>query len=328
MYDLAMRTIQDTDIVIPPHVDRLADAAAADPAVCSVVLYGSRSIGRYRPWSDWDIAVIVRGSTKPSDAVMSAGWEVAPKHGITVLDEEQMLAEMGVYASLASEIALGVVMRGVNYDVEHCTMAKRLYGTNTAEARSSYIAMMAHVWSLLRADIENVTECRQSQYAVAQPTLGGNSADASERVVKLTTLTLGLPFQATHDIHKLAKDLPNEWRERLKALNGNTEALHIMNYGTRALSKDELRQLCEQTEERLRLTMDVLADLLHEPNPLTPSDASQLCATITSPFVNRKVLAMVDECMDDARDLVQQFTSIRDQWIERLARDSINTTWG
>ena len=43
-YDAAMRTVQETAIHIPPHLERLADVAAADLVVHSVVFYGSRSV--------------------------------------------------------------------------------------------------------------------------------------------------------------------------------------------------------------------------------------------------------------------------------------------
>ena len=205
MYDRPMRTLQDTAIDIPRHVAQLADQAAADPAVRSVVLYGSRSVGGARPSSDWDIAVVMEGPTKPSAAVMAAGWEVAPEHGITVLSEADLLAKKDVYASLASEVSLGVVMRGINYETRDDPMAKRLFGTNTDEARSSTVAMMNQVWKLLREDIENVFMCRQSDFAAPQPGLGGAAADAAERVVKLVTLAHGLPFQSSHDVHELPK---------------------------------------------------------------------------------------------------------------------------
>ena len=111
-----MRILQDSPIDIPFRVDRLAAVAIADPAVRSVVLYGSRSIGKEHAGSDWDIALVTDGKWQPSKDIVDAGWDLSPKHGITVLSEEDMLAKMDVYASLASEIVHGVVLRGINYE--------------------------------------------------------------------------------------------------------------------------------------------------------------------------------------------------------------------
>lgn len=239
-YNPAMRTIQDTNIDIPPHVNAWVKAAAAHPTVRSVILYGSRSIARHREDSDWDIALITDEGKCPDLVRTGEDW-MSPKHGIAVLSESDMLARKATYASFPSEVALGVVLKGRNYEVEDDLMARRLVGTNTPEARSVYIALTEHMWKFLREEITNVGKCRQSEYTTAATGFGGASADAAERAVKLVTLSLGLPFQVSHNVHELAQDLPHLWRERIQALNGDTAVLHAANYGEHLLQEHEFR---------------------------------------------------------------------------------------
>ena len=318
-----MRTVQETAIHIPPHLERLADVAVADPVVHSVVLYGSRSVGRHRADSDWDVALVTEGGTKPSRTVMGEGWGLSPKHGFTVLSENEMATKKDVYASLASEIALGVVLRGAVYDIEDGSTARRKFGTNTEEARSSYAALLVTMWKFIREDVMNVTVCKKSDYTVSPIGLGGASADAAERVVKLVTLAHGLPFQASRDVHELAEGLPDEWRNRLKALHGETKRLHEADYGMYILTEDEAQELCEDTERRLRLTMDVANDLLGMPTPLIEAGMLRLRAMLANPAAVKEVDLMVDECSTTLPDLVEHFTTVRGDWLARLARTSV-----
>ena len=318
-----MRTLQDTPIDIPPHIGELVDAAVADPAVRSVVLYGSRSVGSHHAHSDWDVALVTKAGVSPAAPVIDDGWALSDKHGYTVLDEDDFLAKMNTYASLASEVALGVVLRGDNYKHREPHMAaKRTFGATTEEARATYIGLMAHMWKFLREDIMNVHGCRRSNYTLAPPGLDGASADAAERAVKLVTLSLGYPFQASHDVHVLAEALPADWRERLEALNGDTKALHEANYGLHLLEGEEIQPACEQTARRLRLTLEVAACLCTMKSPLSASDARRLHASLTTEEATKDVATMVDVCADELPDLVDQFVSVRDSWLERLARAS------
>ena len=318
-----MRTLQDSPIDIPRHVNRLADVAVADPAVRSVVLYGSRAIGRERAGSDWDIALVTDGHRQPSKGIVDAGWNLSPKHGITVLSEDDMLAKMDVYASLASEVAQGVVLRGVNYEYGDRMMARRMFGTSTEEARDSYVAMMETMWDTLRQDILKVTRCRRSEYTVAPTGLGAGSADAAERVVKLVTLAHGLPFLRSHDVNELAGNLPEEWRDRIAALNGDTKMLHEATYGRRRIAADDMREVCEQTERRMSLTLEVANDLLAMRSPLTAADAKELRSLLADPTTARETQFMVRECSAVLPELVARFVAVRDGWLDRLLRDSI-----
>lgn len=316
-----MRTLQDHPIHMPPQLGELVDAAAADPAVRSVVLYGSRSIGKERPASDWDIALVTDGASRPAKAIMDAGWRLSPKHGLTVVSEKDMLAKKDVYASLPSEICLGVVLRGVNYELEdHVAASRRTFGNNTTEARASYVGMMESMWEFLRQDMMRINRCKRAEHAVVPTGLGSGSADAAERAVKLATLAHGLPFQASHDVHELAERLPDEWRKRLEALNGDTKLLHQATYALLDLDEAEARQVCEATERRMRLTLDVVDDLLHMPMPLTAADASRLRTLLANPDTTTEVDFMLKQCSAASPELVAQFEAVRDRWIERLAQ--------
>ena len=316
-----MRTIQDVNIDIPPHVGAWLDAAADHPAVRSIILYGSRSIGRHREHSDWDIALITDDGERPA-ALMEHQWQMSPKHGITVLSESDMLAKKDVYASLPSEVALGVVLYGRNYEHEEEVMAKkRLVGASTPEARSTYIGLTEHMWKFLREEIQNVSDCRQSSYTIAVVGLGGASANAAERAAKLVTLSLGRPFQAIHDVRELAQDLPPKWPERIEALNGDTDMLHKANYGEYRLKQDEIQDVCEQTERRLRLTLDAIACLPKMMTPLNKADYEDLLRHMTKddPYVR----TMRGLCADVVPDLVEKFVATRDECMAHFQRDSV-----
>ena len=319
-----MRTLQDTPIDIPPHIGELVDVAAADPAVRSVVLYGSRSVGSHHAHSDWDVALVTKAGARPSDPVINDGWALSEEHGYTVLDEADFQAKTDTYASLASEVALGVVLRGDDYKNKRRDVATRkTFGTTTKEARNAYVGLMAHLWKFLREEMMNVNECRRSKYASAPPGLGGASADAAERAVKLVTLCLGYPFQASHDVRVLAEALPANWREQLEALNGETKALHEANYGIHILEGEAIQPACEQTARRLRLTLDVVARLCNMESPLNASDARRLHWSLTAEGATKDVATMIDVCADELPDLVGQFISARDGWLERLSRDGV-----
>lgn len=319
-----MRMIHDTSIAIPSQVDSLVQAASAHPAVRSVILYGSRAVGSHREDSDWDIAIVTEKGEHPALSLLADAWTLSPDHGVTVLSESDMLARKGVYASLPSEVALGVVLKGRNYDVEDDFVAgKRLVGTNTREARSTYIGLTEHLWKFLREDIVNVANCERSEYTTAATGLGGASADAAERAVKLVTLSCGLPFQASHNVHELAQDLSDEWRRRIEALNGDTFKLHKANYGEVVLQDDEIRVACEQTKRRLHLTLDVVADLPKMRTPLNSDDAKDLHRRLLE--AAPEVRLMRDLCVDVVPDLVGRFTAVRDSCIERLLRDSVHS---
>ena len=352
-----MRTLQDHPIHMPPQLGELVDAAAADPAVRSVVLYGSRSIGKERPASDWDIALVTDGASRPAKGIMDAGWRLSPKHGLTVVSEKDMLAKKDVYASLPSEICLGVLLRGVNYELEDPVVtSRRTFGNNTQapqcrslaapplgpappslqgtaprsrslarvcsteEARASYVGMMESMWEFLRQDMMRVNRCKRAEHAVVPTGLGSGSADAAERAVKLATLAHGLPFQASHDVHELAERLPDEWRKRLEALNGDTQLLHQATYALLDLDEAEARQVCEATERRMRLTLDVIDDRLHMPMPLAATDASRLRMLLANPDTTAEVDFMLRQCSAASPQLVAQFEAVRDRWIERLAQ--------
>ena len=319
-YNGLMRTLHDSPIDIPPHVEAWVDAAAAHPAVRSVILYGSRSIGRHREDSDWDIALVTDEGERPDVARLDECWMLSPKHGVTVLSESDMLARKATYASLPSEVALGVVLKGQNYTVEDDLMARRLVGTNTPEARSVYIALTEHMWKFLREEITNVGKCRRSEYKTAATGFGGASADAAERAVKLATLSLGLPFQASHSVHELAQDLPDEWRERLETLNGDTDRLHAANYGERLLREHEIRTVCERTERRLHLTLDLVADLAKMRNPLDSADSRDVLRRMAE--TDPEVGLMRELCSDVAPELVGRFSIVRESCIKRFAHDS------
>ena len=317
-----MRTLHETNIDIPPEVGVWIDAAAADPTVRSVILYGSRSTHRYRVDSDWDVALVTAAGQRPCRTVLAGGWELSPKHGFTVLGEDEMLKLKDVYASLPSEVALGVVLRGSNYEVEEAEVArKRTVGADTASARSSYIGLMNELWWHLAREIEHVSECKNSGFTIADPGLGNGSADAAEWAVKLITLALRLPFQTSHSFHELANDLPDDWRERLRELNGNTSKLHAADYGEMPLQEDDIRAACEQSERRLRLTLDVLQDLLSMRSPLTAEDARFL-RTRVGASIQRRADVMIEDCSAVVPELTSKFTRVRDGWLNRLARDA------
>ena len=149
---------------------------------------------------------------------------------------------------------------------------------------------------------------------------GGASADAAEWAVKLVALSLGLPFQASHSVQELAQDLHAEWRERLEALNGDTDRLHAVNYGERMLREEEIQDVCEETERRLHLTLDLVADLAKMRTPLNNADSRDLIRRLAE--TDPEVRLMRELCSDVAPELVGKFTNVREICIMRFAHDS------
>ena len=312
--------MRDFALETPAAIDAWVRAAAADPVVKSVILFGSRSTGRHRPNSDWDIALVTANGERPSPAVMDGQYDLSEEHGVTVLGEDRLLAEKDTYATLASEVALGVVLEGEVYELARNDMAKRRVGTTTKAAKAAFAGLMEQTWVCLRQEIMDVANCRASDYARAPARLGGNSADAAERVVKMVTLSLGKPFLAVHDIHELADDLPGEWRGRVKALNGNIHRLHMANYGEDRLGEDQIQETCETIAKRLRLTMDVLTVLCEMENPLDAPEASRLLGLLTDPGAQDDVATMTRRASDPAPELARKFESVRNKWLAKLHR--------
>ena len=322
-YDGRVRTASDIHIETPAAMDAWVADAVADPVVRSVILFGSRSIGTHRPDSDWDLALVTSDGEGPGDELLRRGFEFAERHGVVVLSEERMLADKDAYATLASEVALGVVLEGEVYEtLGDEVMARRRVGETTAAARTAFAGLLEQTWKCLHQEIIDVAECRMVDYEYAPTSLGGNSADAAERVAKMVTLSLGFPFLATHDIHELADDLPPKWQAKLKKLNGQVRSLHMANYGKSRPATDGIKEVCDSTVSRLRLVMDVLDDLADMENPLDPFECGRLTKLMASPSAKQR-LAHVRTLAHEIPALADAFNETHGKWTDRLHSDSV-----
>ena len=176
---------------------------------------------------------------------------------------------------------------------------------------------------LLRKEILNIASCRAANYERARTSLGGNSADAAERVVKMVILAFGKPFLATHDMHELLADVPDRWKGELEALNGNIRHLHVVNYGEDRPAPEQIRRVCDETAKRVDLTLDVLGRLSEMENPLDADECQRLLSLLMEPDERDDVATMVRRATPHAKRLVDKFTANQKMWLDRLQRDSL-----
>ena len=71
----------------------------------------------------------------------------------------------------------------------------------------------------------------------------------------------------------------------------------------------------------MRLTLDVLQDLLSMRSPLTAEDARFL-RTRVGASIQRRADVMIEDCSAVVPELTSKFTRVRDGWLNRLARDA------
>ena len=310
-----MRLLSQTNIALPPDIERWAHDAAADPCVRSVILFGSRATGAARPGSDWDVALVTRDNARPAKTLLEQCWQWSPEHGAVLVDENTMLAEKDTYASLASEVCLGVVLDGENYEG---TLPMATHNKTEAAGRN-FAAMAGSVWGMLCMGIMRLGDCRRSGFQDLSPDMEKHSSDAAELTAKLLCLSLGVRFVLVHDVSKLAERMPDEWRDRIAALNGNTHHLHQAHYGD--LEPEDIQNAYRTCHDRMEGTLDILRELAGMDMPIEHDKRLRLRANLNSASEKHMAATTTATCETVVADLVAKFMDARGAWLSRLDRD-------
>ena len=264
-----MRTLEQTDIELPQAVARWVRAAAADDAVVSAVLFGSRAHHQERPGSDWDLAIVVSRGETPSRSVGALG-ELNPSmrwHGIVSLAADVFAAQRNTLHTLANEVAGGVLLCGVDWTTEGAIV------TDPNVESGSWTKMTAAMWEFVLSDIRKLFS--DARTGDRSQSLGKGSADAAEMAAKTLCLCLGVSYKWTHDLEDVAGDLPEEWREAVRRMNGHVRVMYAAHYGDEPTAEETP----EQVAQRLTALFDVVvesAKSLQQGPPLTPEDAQRM----------------------------------------------------
>ena len=271
----AMRTLNHMpELTIPPAMRRWADCAQQHPAVHSVILFGSRAHGTARPDSDWDLALIVSPGSEQQISqadIADDCYEWAPAHGAIVVAEDQMLRDGMTYATIASEIASGVVLDGMNYELD-----TQMTNSHTPQASQQYCTMMPALWEEVCAETEMLKTAIDTDLTWCSAGLGKHSADAAEFAVKLLCLSLGVSFGKKHDVIALAQNVPSEWRDTVLALNGHTHNLHKELYGDVGIASDEVPRKYDESKAHLLSVLSLIEKLADMQMPLSDKDLSDM----------------------------------------------------
>ena len=312
-----MQTLDQTNIELPPDVGAWVDRAAAVPCVRSVVLFGSRALGRAREHSDWDIAVIHADDESLPCELLSDSYDFAPKHGASTIAEVRWLEQKDHYATLSNEVvAHGVLLRGINHQ-GHFMPPRQ---SDPEHAADQFRTMGRSVWRRLTIGITGLAECRLSGFSYADPELAKNAADAVEFIGKLVYLSQGLTFAQTHDLGKISDGLPHEWYEKLVLLNGDLHSDHQAEYGVIASSyaKDGVKAVYDRNRTSIVGGLSILRELVVENMPpLTTVDLRMLANVLSGPAR----LDFSADVREAEKPLCDKYDAARGEWSRRIKRD-------
>ena len=166
------------------------------------MLFGSRVTGHATSYSDWDVAVLYRGSHKPSLRRSTEFQE----HNVDLacLSMNRFAAESHLVGTLAHELAQdSTVVAGL----EPCVAKNQ----NIAMSEEALKEHLEHGFkNSARAIREIVSGWEFSGYAepieeIAADDASGSSAIGAERTAKALCVYLGIPYAFTHDLEKTSK---------------------------------------------------------------------------------------------------------------------------
>ena len=318
-----MRTLTETDIDFPAPLEAWVEAAGHDPAVRSVILFGSRALGHARPTSDWDFALIVDAGKLPSDDLLNDAMRWSPKHGAHIIERDDLLRKGDVYASFENEVTLGVIVDGENYEVGGNTAD---IGEPTADAVLAFGSLTEKFWYNAIAGVELLGQCKTNDFQRISAMMGNSVADAAECAAKLTCMAFGLKFAFKHKLDEVADSLApgNEaLANRIKAMNGDTHKLHVASY--RGIAFDNLEDAKDhwvKCHEQMALAFDMVCDLSQTQAPLTQESAVEALDAIFHNDAMCKRLNHADEThQGQISELLAKCRDAYNGWRERLERD-------
>lgn len=219
------KTVED-GIEVPGWLQNQVRLWIEIPGVEAVVLFGSHAIGRAQIGSDWDVAVLHR-EQEIEDFPLSNDVEA---HCVDVplmsLDEFTDCAHR--VGTLAHELATnGRILAGS----VPAGYSRRLVVSEEDLARHLEYAFRDLALSVaeLPVDLRRSGPETPLRRASAHVT-SHHSADGAERVAKALCVHLGVTYDHTHDVGRLSRLVPKDWRDKVLAMDGRTRKAHVTAY--------------------------------------------------------------------------------------------------
>ena len=240
-----------TPIVLPGWLKEHAEAWAAEGAI-AVVLFGSRGLGFALPDSDWDIAVVFEEKDVPPPDASPIRLPDAVKRHHEVNEIVRSIEQLS--PSLSQEIAHGVSLVG---DFQKL-LCQQDYSTANDLKKREYINHLA--WTYIEAlhclaNVSSIVELQATNQAfekLSSKVATMSSASSAERSVKALCCMMDLGYHYTHNVAKLADQLPKEWYDLVIRMNGTTHRGHMAAYEVQF----ELEN-CGVSLQRIRFTLEL-----------------------------------------------------------------------
>lgn len=214
---------------IPGWLQEQADLWIKHRSVSGVVLFGSRATGHAHSRSDWDVAILYSGEP-PENLQFSSGLRNRDVD-IGIFPSDQVWRESHVAGTVAYELRncgielVGEMPKENNKDIviSEEELARHLQFCFRNLATS--IRSLDENW-----DYESPTGKFENLSAGVAT---GTSANGAERVAKALCVYLGVTYSYSHDVASLADLVPEEWKSKVLAMNGNTKPDHLFPYTER-----------------------------------------------------------------------------------------------
>lgn len=245
----AMSELQDTRI--PNWLSRHVDIWIKIPCVKAVVLFGSRASGNAWEESDWDLAILHEGN-EMKDVPRGRDFDEQPVD-LAYLPIKKYIRKAHQVGSLAHELAThGRLIKGYLPALEK----RRLLVSEEELVRHLFYAShnLASAIGDVQTDISR-DDLEKSLDSILAYVSSPSSANGAERTAKALCVHLGVTYSHTHNVKKLSELVPNEWRERVLAMDGVTSKAHVATYeGSFECVSDSVR--------RVSASLSLLSELL------------------------------------------------------------------
>lgn len=247
---------------VPHWLRRHADLWIKIPGVEAVVLFGSRAVGSANENSDWDVA-IVHSESKPKDIPMHRDFSI---HHVDVplISLRKYVEESHSVGTLAHELAVtGDVLAGSvpPFDYRRLVVGKEELARHVEFAFHGLAMAIAEIAvDMSHGDPNDSLDHITANYSSAP------SANGAERIAKALCVHLGVTYRHTHSVRELAELVPEEWRAKVLATEGNTSDAHVSPY-------EGTSESVEDVAKRISVSFDLLQEVL-------PPICKQLSSTL------------------------------------------------
>ena len=237
---------------IPDWLQSQANSWIEDPAIASVILFGSRVKGYATEQSDWDVAVVCKGRNRVD--VEYGQDSIGHNVQLAVLSFEEIAESTHLRGSIGYELAVdGQILAGVQ-------LPKTRKKIIMSEADLT-IHLMHAIRSIARcipylADLHVATDAEKPIGEKSDDVACQWSCSGAERVAKALCVLLGIRYEYTHSVGKLAEQVPDEWQAKVLAMDGFTTEGHTNVYFF------ERTESADKIIERIHHTLDLLVEIL------------------------------------------------------------------